>query len=228
MAQEKVWENEYRNSKLVTKHDQPQSSVLKFFKYLKKKEKIDISLFFILDLGCGTGRNANYLAQKGAKVIGIDISPTALGIARKRAIEMEAEVEYFHQNIGTTYNFADNSFDLILDITSSNSLNEAERQVYLQEINRCLKPGGYLFVRTLCKDGDKNAKYLLKNYPGVEYDTYKMPELNLVERVFSKEDFVKMYSPNFKILEMNKDTAYTSFKNQSYKRNFWAVYMQKK
>ena len=61
---------------------------------------------------------------------------------------------------------------MILDITSSNSLNAKEREIYLSEVNRVLKKNGHFFVRALCKDGDKNAQSLLKKSPGKDYDTY--------------------------------------------------------
>ncbi|MEK7103958.1 MAG: class I SAM-dependent methyltransferase, partial [Patescibacteria group bacterium] len=180
MAQTQAWENEYRNSKLVTKKSEPQKDVLRFFKYLKKEEKKELSGLNILDLGCGTGRNSNYLAELGNTVVGIDISKTAIDIAKSRANEMQLNnVSYTIGDIGASYPFTDNYFDLILDITSSNSLNDKERDIYIKEAYRALKKSGYLFVRALCKDGDKNAKNLLKLSPGKEYDTYIIKELDL-------------------------------------------------
>jgi methylase of polypeptide subunit release factors len=38
-----------------------------------------------IDLGCGTGANLRYLARHGFETTGVDFSPEALGIARKRA-----------------------------------------------------------------------------------------------------------------------------------------------
>jgi hypothetical protein len=48
-----------------------------------------------------------------------------------------------------------------------------------------------------------------------------MPSLGLTERVFSKEDLIKMYSIFGEPLYLKKETHYTKFNNQSYKRNFW-------
>ena len=228
MAQTQAWENEYRNSKLVTKKSEPQKDVLRFFKYLKKEEKKELSGLNILDLGCGTGRNSNYLAELGNKVFGIDISKTAIDIAKSRASEMQLNnVSYIVGDIGASYPFVDNYFDLILDITSSNSLNEKERENYIKEAYRALKKGGYLFVRALCKDGDKNAKNLLKLSPGKEYDTYIIKELDLTERVFTEKDFREFYGNYFKIKKLLKKSGYAKFQNQSYKRNYWLAYMQK-
>lgn len=224
--QKKIWEKEYRNPKLVTRHDKPQSFFLSFLKYLKKEEEVDLKNLKVLDLGSGTGRNANYLAKKGTQVVGMEISDIAIGLARERTKDLGADVKYLNHNIGLKYPFGDEKFDLIIDITSSNSLDEKERKIYLEEVNRVLKKDGIFFVRTLCKDGDKNAKYLLKHNPGAEGDTYIMPGTGLTERVFSKEDFIETYSKYFKILRMEKTESYPTVDDRVYKRKFWMVVLK--
>ncbi len=222
-----IWDKEYKNPKLVTKNDEPQADTLRFLKFLKKEEKYIVESRIILDLGCGTGRNANYLAERGNKVIAIEISQTALELAKKRAKELELAVDYRLGDIGVPYEVEDNSIDIVLDVTSSNSLDEKGRAVYLSEVVRVLKSDGYFFVRALCKDGNKNVKNLLKQSPGKEYDTYVIREIGLTERVFSKDDFLKMYSQYFKILKLEKKTGYTTFNGRIYKRDYWLAYLQK-
>jgi len=224
--QKSIWENEYKKKRLVTGHDKPQSFFLKFLKYLKKEKKVCLRGLNVLDLGSGTGRNANYLAEKGATVAGIEISKTAIDEAKKRAEKLDIKVNYLKENIGSKYSFEKDTFDLIIDVTSSNSLNEKEREIYLKEVSRVLKNDGIFFVRALCKDGDKNAKTLLKNNHGKEKDTYIMPETNIVERVFSKKDFVEMYSKYFKILKMEKIESYSTVGDRVFKRKFWLVIMK--
>jgi len=226
-AQGDVWDREYRSPKLVTKNDGPQADTLRFLKFLKKVQKYRVEEKRVLDLGCGTGRNANYLAEKGNNVIGIEISKTALDIAKNRARELGVSVEYRLGDIGKPYKIEDTSIDIILDVTSSNSLDEKGREIYVSECARVLKSGGYMFVRALCKDGNKNVKNLLKDSPGKEYDTYIIKEIGLTERVFSKEDFIKTYSKFFKILHLEKKTSYTTFNDRIYKRDYWLAYLQK-
>jgi SAM-dependent methyltransferase len=222
-----IWEKEYRNPLFVTKKDGPQADTLRFLKFLKKEEKYKVEGRTILDLGSGTGRNANYLAEMGNKVIGIEISKTALEIAKARARELSLAVLYRLGDIGEKYDIPDNSVDIVLDVTSSNSLDEAGREIYLSETNRVLKIGGYFFVRALCKDGNKNVKNLLKLSPGREHNTYIIKENGLTERVFSREDFVKMYGKYFKILSLEKKTNYSTFNNRLYKRDYWLGYLTK-
>lgn len=227
MTQEEAWDREYRNSKLLTKENKPQSDVVKFAKWLKKEENFEIENSHVLDLGSGTGRNSFYFAELGADVMGIEISKTAVQIAQENAKESGLEIKYIKQSIGEKFPIEDGVVDIALDVTSSNSLTEAEREVYLSETSRVLKNGGYFFVKALCKDGDENAKYLIKNNSGKEKDTYIMPDLGVTERVWSREDFVSTYEKYFKIVSLEKKTSYSRMNNRSYKRNFWICYLQK-
>lgn len=222
-----VWDREYKNPKLVTKNDGPQADTLRFLKFLKKEQKYKVEDRLILDLGCGTGRNSNYLAELGNNVVGIEISKTALSLAKSRAEILGINVDYRLGDIGEKYGLEDSTIDIVLDITSSNSLDEKGRNIYLSEVSRVLKHGGYFFVRALCKDGNKNVKNLLKDSPGKEYNTYVIKEIGLTERVFSRQGFIDMYSKYFKILNLEKKTSYTTFNNRIYKRDYWLVYLQK-
>ena len=225
MPQAEVWEREYRSSQLITGRDVPQNDVLRFLKYVRKVGGVESGGLTVLDLGSGTGRNSNYLAEDGNSVVGMEISPTAVKIAQERAARLGVKVTYLQKSIGEPLPFPDRHFDVMLDITSSNSLNDTEREVYLRETSRVLKPGGYFFVRALCKDGDKNAKNLLKISPGGEYDTYYMKELGLTERVFSEEDFRAMYGQHFKLEKLMKKTGYAKMNGMSYKRNYLLSYL---
>jgi SAM-dependent methyltransferase len=224
MAQEFAWENEYKNSKLLTKENKPQSDVVKFAKWLKK-EGLNFEDLNILDLGSGTGRNSFYFSELGSKVSGLEISKTAIDIAKAHAEKAGLSIEYKKQSIGEGFPFENGLFDVVLDVTSSNSLTEMEREVFLHETNRVLKKDGYFFVKALCKDGDDNAKNLLKQFPGKEKDTYIMPDIGITEKVWSKEDFLETYQKFFKVIHLEKKSSYTRMNQRSYKRNFWICYL---
>lgn len=227
MAQSQAWEKEYQNPLLITRKAEPQTDTKDFLKFLRRKEAVDLSSLKVLDLGSGTGRNANYLAELGSDVLGLELSPSAVAIAKERARDLEIKAQYKVANFGAPLGLADASIDLILDVMSSNSLTEAERTIYLAETARVLKVGGHFFVRTLAKDGDKNAKQLLKLSPGKERDTYINKAMNLTERVFAREDFIALYSPSFEIQRLELKTNYARFGGQSYKRNYWLAYLKK-
>jgi ubiquinone/menaquinone biosynthesis C-methylase UbiE len=228
MTQEHVWEREYKSPTFLTKENKPQADVLRFFHFLKKEYHVSLDRLTLLDLGCGTGRNSFYASQHGAEVTGYEISQTALALAEKNARNAGLRIRYKKQSIGEPLPVTDESMDILLDVTSSNSLTEAERAIYLSEASRVLRQEGFFFVKALCKDGDNNAKYLIKHNPGTETDTYVMPETGIVERVWTRQGFIDAYSKYFNILHLEKKTSYTKMNSVLYKRNFWICYMTKK
>lgn len=226
MPQFEIWEKEYRNPKLITNSDEPQLDFKHFVKWLRKTQHVDLEGLRVLDLGSGTGKNSLFLAERGSVVTGIELSKTAVSMAKSRAKEKQLDAVYIEGDLGSKFPFESKSFDLLLDVVSSNSLTQVERTSFLKESKRVLKRGGFMFVKALCKDGDKNAEYLLKTFPGPEKDTYKMPGTGLVERVFSKEDITGLYEQGFEILLIERKHSYTQFEGKSYKRYFWLLYLK--
>ncbi|MFZ4648364.1 MAG: class I SAM-dependent methyltransferase [Patescibacteria group bacterium] len=230
MRKNSAWEKEYEKPLLVTKKEGPQNFIVQFLKYLKKEKRLPMSDLAVLDLGCGTGRNSNYLAERGNFVIGIDLAANALQMASERAIKagLGEQTKYLRQSIGAKLPFPDNHFDLILDITASNSIKSSEREVYLKESSRVLKPCGFMILRALCKDGDQNAKNLLESSPGGELDTYFLKELKITERVFSEVDIKNLYGRYFNFEKLVKDVGYPQIKGVTYKRKYWLAIITKK
>jgi tellurite methyltransferase len=112
-----------------------------------------------LDLACGTGQNALYLARLGSKVDAWDISEVALDLL---CAQLEAsghslwvtprQVDLDFASIPTT------TYDLVLDI------NFLERQLF-HAMAEALRPDGLLLVRMLmCKPAgdDRTPAYLLE------------------------------------------------------------------
>ncbi len=232
MDQKAAWEKEYKNPTFLTKEMEPQADTVRFFKFLKKEEK-----FFpmsgigeakrLIDLGCGTGRNSFYATELGFEAYGIDISKTAIATGMQYAKEHAGIINLEVGSIGEKLSHKDESFDVALDVTSSNSLSEAEREIYFEEMYRVLKPGGYVYLKALCKEGDANAKELLKRFPGSEYDTYVLPDQKIVERVWTKKGITDFYARKFKILHLEMKESYTTMGDRRYKRRFWIGYLQK-
>ena len=229
-TQEAAWDAEYRRPRMLSPHNLPQADVVRFVRALKKEgrrsgARVDLDEWQVLDLGSGTGRNAFYLAQQGAKVTGFEISDTALALAQKFARHAELSITYLKQDIGAPYPLLDASMDLVLDVTSSNSLLEQGRRAYLSEVARVLKPDGYFFVRALCLDGDAHAKTLLRDRPGPEAGTYVLPDLGVVERVFSEREFRDTYGARFRIESLDRTQHYASVSGRKFKRSYWLARM---
>ncbi|MGD9128850.1 MAG: class I SAM-dependent methyltransferase [Planctomycetia bacterium] len=93
-----------------------------------------------LDLGCGTGTNAVYLAQRGWTVTAIDFSPIAIRTARRRAAAARPAIDF---RIGSVADLSSVSgpYDLALDIGCLFSLARDDRGRYADGLKRLLPPG---------------------------------------------------------------------------------------
>lgn len=98
-----------------------------------------------LDLGCGAGVHAVYLAQQGYSVVGVDFVPAALELARERARIAGVELE-LHQADVLTYN-TPAAFDLVLDSGCLHHIPPGEVSKYRAQLDQWLQPGGdYILV----------------------------------------------------------------------------------
>ncbi len=93
-----------------------------------------------LDLGCGTGTNALYLAAHGFEVIGVDYVPRAIEVARRKAQQQNARVEFRTADVLNPGAFAA-PFDLILDIGCFHSLAPQARAQYADNLRCWTRPG---------------------------------------------------------------------------------------
>jgi SAM-dependent methyltransferase len=98
----------------------------------------------VLDLGCGAGNNVRFLAREGFEVVGVDGSPTAIGVAAQRLAESGLKAELRTMDFGAM-DFADSSFDCVIDRGSLTHNSRAVIERALDEVRRVLKPGGLLF-----------------------------------------------------------------------------------
>lgn len=109
----------------------------------------------LLDLGCGIGVNAVRFAQSGYAVTGVDISATAIGMARRLAAEQGVNVDFRVGDVLDLQGIADASFAVATDIGCLHMLVRAEhRRSYLHSVRRVLEPGGsfFLFNRAARRD----------------------------------------------------------------------------
>jgi SAM-dependent methyltransferase len=95
-----------------------------------------------LDLGCGFGRAALYLASLGWQVDGVDFIPQAITEANARASRAGlADKARFHQGSVTQLGFLSGAYDFALDVGCVHGLDEADLESYHLELSRLLRPG---------------------------------------------------------------------------------------
>ncbi len=96
-----------------------------------------------LDLACGEGRNALWLAERGWRVTGVDYSRVAIEKSRARAARERHDVELVHEDL-LVYEPARGAFELVIVLYLQ--IPEDERQRVLSKAAEALAPGGTLLV----------------------------------------------------------------------------------
>ena len=99
----------------------------------------------VLDLACGHGRIANRLAERGARVTGLDATPLFLDLARRDAAERGVDVEYVHGDM-RSLPWSDRFDRVVIWFTSFGYFVDEENRQVLSEVHRALRPGGVLVV----------------------------------------------------------------------------------
>lgn len=107
----------------------------------------------VLEVGCGTGGNACYIAKKyGCNIVGIDVAEHMVQMARERAIaEGLANKASFDSGDANHLKFADGTFDAVITVFVSQFL---DIQQAFKEFARVLKQGGYIGVNEMSKLDD--------------------------------------------------------------------------
>ncbi|MDP1719462.1 MAG: class I SAM-dependent methyltransferase [Candidatus Nanopelagicaceae bacterium] len=95
----------------------------------------------VLELGCGHGRNALFLAGLGCSVDAIDFSEEAIEWAKERARSARIPVNFQCSSIFDA-TFDEGSYDLVYDSGCFHHLPPHRRKDYVELVRRALKPGG--------------------------------------------------------------------------------------
>ncbi|MDX8345832.1 class I SAM-dependent methyltransferase [Rossellomorea sp. YZS02] len=106
----------------------------------------------VLDLGCGAGRNAIYLAENGFEVHAVDISKVSLDWAKERSDERGLAITYFHENI-FELNVQKGEYDFIYDSGCFHHLAPHRRITYIELLKRGLKENGHFGITCFAVGG---------------------------------------------------------------------------
>lgn len=101
----------------------------------------------ICDLACGQGRVARYLADQGARVVGIDLSAKLLAIARRQEAAEPRGITYLQADARSLEGVADGSFDGVLCFMAL--MDIADLAPTLRSVARILRPGGWFVFAIL-------------------------------------------------------------------------------
>src|ERR1700758_3263047 len=100
----------------------------------------------VLDVGCGEAAISLYLAERGYTTVGLDLSPTAIDLARAEADKRGLTNATFEVADVTSFTGYDGRFGTIVDSTLFHSIPVEAREGYQQSIRRAAAPGASYFA----------------------------------------------------------------------------------
>lgn len=123
-----------------------------------------------LDLGCGPGRNAVYLAELGYAVDAVDLSVEALRWAEERAKERNVNVRFILDNL-FDFEAGEAEYDLIYDSGCLHHIAPHRRPDYIKLLRKALKPGGFYAVVCFVENGPLGGAAIS------DWDVYRLGSL---------------------------------------------------
>jgi 2-polyprenyl-3-methyl-5-hydroxy-6-metoxy-1,4-benzoquinol methylase len=107
----------------------------------------DVSGLVVLDLGCGQGWFSRRLAQRGAKVTGVELAENQIANARRREGEAPLGIDYRQLDATTVHrHFPAGAFDLVTALMSIQDMDDSGAA--LKAAHTVLKPGGRMLFST--------------------------------------------------------------------------------
>ena len=136
----------------------------------------------VLDVGCGGGILSESMAERGAKVTGIDLGEKALKVAQLHSLESGVAVDYQLVSVEALAEKLPASFDVITCLEMLEHVPDPASVV--AACAQLVKPGGHVFFSTI----NRNPKAYLFAVIGAEY------VLNMLPR--GTHDYAKFIKPS--------------------------------
>ena len=111
-------------------------------KVVTQESLSDLNFSNVLELGCGSGKNTEWLITKADRLVGLDFSKNMLDLARKKI--KNDKVTFINTDINKNWPVNDNSFDLAtinLTLEHIETLDHVFNSLFMK-----LTPGGKCFV----------------------------------------------------------------------------------
>lgn len=150
-----------------------------------------------IDIGCGEGFYSIYLAKKGFKVTGVDISENAVKLARQNALKHNVKINFIALDV-LDLDKTNDKFDFVLEWALIHHIKPEQREKYVRNVKKILNKGGkYLSICFNNQNPDFGAKG--ENLRVVSEGAAMPAGTKLYYS--SLEEIRKLFEPYFKIIE---------------------------
>ena len=149
------WESSFIEKQTMWGFEPTDSAILTKDFFLEKNVKD------ILVPGIGYGRNAKVFIENGINVTGIEISKTAIDLARKNGLDSRI----FHGSV-TDMPFDNKLYNGIFSHALIHLLDKPEREKFIKDCYNQLEPNGYMIFTTVSQKAPMfgKGKQLAKDY----------------------------------------------------------------
>ncbi|PCD06199.1 SAM-dependent methyltransferase [Peribacillus simplex] len=181
-----IWESSFIENQMMWGLEPSDSAILTKDFFLEKKIKD------LLIPGIGYGRNAKIFTDNGIHVTGIEISKTAIELARQN----ELNLNIFHGSV-TDMPFDNKLYDGIFCYALIHLLNNRERDKFIKDCYNQVKPNGYMIFTTISKEAPMfgKGKQLGKDYFEI---------MEGIKMFFYDSDSIKQEFGNYGLIEFSE------------------------
>ncbi|MBS4218359.1 class I SAM-dependent methyltransferase [Bacillus sp. FJAT-49711] len=180
------WESSFIENQMMWGFEPSDSAILTKDFFLEKNVKD------ILIPGIGYGRNAKIFMDNGINVTGIEISTTAIELARENGLNMNTFIGSV-----TDMPFDNKLYDGIFCYALIHLLSKHEREKFIKDCFQQLKPNGYMIFTTISKEAPMfgKGKQLGKDYFEI---------MEGLKMFFYDFDSIKQEFENYRLIEVSE------------------------
>ncbi|MEM7252104.1 MAG: bifunctional 2-polyprenyl-6-hydroxyphenol methylase/3-demethylubiquinol 3-O-methyltransferase UbiG [Pseudomonadota bacterium] len=134
------------------------------------RERVPLAGQSVVDVGCGGGILSEAMAAHGAQVLGIDLAPAPLAVARIHAAKTNTDIRYEAISAEDLAHREPAAFDVVTCLEMLEHVPDPESTV--RACAQLVKPGGWLFFSTI----NRNPKSFLFAIVGAEHVLKLLPK----------------------------------------------------